>query len=188
MNQKLYNDNIIFSQQSNIQWENKKKYILGLIPRAVFEYENVENEVNKVYGEFDALKNQISGKTREIEKIQQQIMQEQKTASENLEGIKNEVKTLEKEVNENRRLVDIRKEQVAALQKKHLGNLHSSWMGLFRPMKSESRLGIAIISITMLILSILMIGFLYKHYNVSVLGNLMNFKDKLLNQLPNPGF
>lgn len=72
----------------------------------------------------------------------------------NLGATRESLDTLKRKVEEERRLSEVRQEQVAALENKDVGNYHSSWMGLFRPLKEESRVGLLVAAIAFLIAGI----------------------------------
>lgn len=72
----------------------------------------------------------------------------------NLGTTKEALDVLKRKVEEERRLSEVRREQVAALENKDAGNYHSSWMGLFRPLKEESRVGLLIAAIAFLLAGI----------------------------------
>lgn len=72
----------------------------------------------------------------------------------NLGVTKEALDTLKRKVEEERRLSEVRQEQVQSLVSKEEGNYHSSWMGLFRPLKEESRVGLLIAAIAFLLVGI----------------------------------
>ena len=54
----------------------------------------------------------------------------------------------------------IRMEQANALKQKYQGNYHSSWLGIWRPLKDESRTGLFVLSIVLGMIGILSIAYL----------------------------
>lgn len=54
------------------------------------------------------------------------------------------VEALRKKVEEVKKLEGIRQEQVKSLEDREAANFHTSWMGLDRPLKEESRVGLAV--------------------------------------------
>lgn len=57
---------------------------------------------------------------------------------------KEAVEALRKKVEEVKKLEAIRQEQVKSLEDREAANFHSSWMGLDRPLKEESRVGLGV--------------------------------------------
>ena len=76
-----------------------------------------------------------------------------------LDTIKETVKTLEAEVAQEKTLNEIRKEQAESLAKKGSGNYHSTWMGLYRPLKEESRTGLAVAAVSFFLIFVTILVF-----------------------------
>jgi hypothetical protein len=68
-------------------------------------------------------------------------------ASTNLTQIRSSVEQLRTAVEKERTLNQLRKEQMESLNNKDDSNYHSSWLGLFRPMKEESRIGLLVAAV-----------------------------------------
>jgi multidrug efflux pump subunit AcrA (membrane-fusion protein) len=68
--------------------------------------------------------------------------------------------TLENSLETVRAVAEVREEQVSELKKKGEGNYHTSWLGLWRPLASESRFGLFVASIVLGLIGLLSIGFL----------------------------
>lgn len=62
-------------------------------------------------------------------------------------------------------LLNLRKEQAAALKDKYEGNYHSSWLGLYRPLKDESQVGLSVAAGIFGFLALLTLGYVvYTYY------------------------
>lgn len=77
---------------------------------------------------------------------------------------KAEVDALRKKVEAERILDGIRQEQTSALENREEANFHSSWMGLIRPLKEESRTGLAVAAGAFALVGILAILYIVKDY------------------------
>jgi hypothetical protein len=77
---------------------------------------------------------------------------------------KAEVEALRKRVEAERVLDGIREEQTKALENREEANFHSSWMGLIKPLKEESRNGLAIAAGAFALVGILAIFYLVRDY------------------------
>jgi hypothetical protein len=77
---------------------------------------------------------------------------------------KAEVEALRKKVEAERVLDGIRQEQTAALDNREEANFHSSWMGLIRPLKEESRTGLAVAAGAFAFVGILAIFYIVRDY------------------------
>lgn len=73
------------------------------------------------------------------------------------------VNMLSQKVQEGTVLSNIRREQVEALRKKYASNLHSSWLGLWRPLDETSRFGIFVAAIAFGCIAALSIVYLVKY-------------------------
>jgi hypothetical protein len=73
-----------------------------------------------------------------------------------------EVVELRKKVEAERGLEAIRQEQVKSLENRNEANFHSSWMGLLRPLKEESRVGLGVAAAAFAIVALLAAFYLYR--------------------------
>jgi hypothetical protein len=83
------------------------------------------------------------------------------TLRSSIEAKREVTQELKKKVEGGEVLSAIRKEQADALSNKRLGNLHSSWVGLWRPLADESRTGLLVASIAFALIAIVSIIYLY---------------------------
>lgn len=89
------------------------------------------------------------------------------------------------ERNEAKAIAEVRKEQVQDLQEKNEGNYHTSWLGLWRPLASESRTGLFIASIVLGLIGLLSICFLM----IDPIGKLLPAISNASSQyMPSEGF
>ncbi len=77
---------------------------------------------------------------------------------------KAEVEALRKKVEKEREIDSIRQEQTTALENREEANFHSSWMGLIKPLKEESRTGLAVAAGAFALVGILAIFYLVRDY------------------------
>ncbi len=93
-------------------------------------------------------------------------------------GIQNKIKVVEESIAEERKkqgkateLLEIRKEQSASLEKKYSANYHSSWLGLWRPLKDSTHVGLNVASAMFGLLGLLTVGYLgYIFYSTRATG------------------
>jgi hypothetical protein len=113
-----------------------------------------------VQGAIDLIKE----KTKTALSIVDTILKNQETTRNGLNNREEDIERLKKEVEKERTLAVIRKEQAESLKQKYAGNFHSSWFGLWRPLTEQSRVGLLITSILFGIVSLVSIGFyIYLH-------------------------
>jgi hypothetical protein len=106
----------------------------------------------------------IKGKTKNVQSIVDTIIQNREGTMMNINSRQAEIEQLKKDVENERTLAALRKEQADALKAKYVGNFHSSWFGLWRPLTEQSRVGLLITSILFGVVSLISIGFfIYLH-------------------------
>ena len=91
---------------------------------------------------------------------------------------KDDIEVLKKQVADARTLNEIRKEQVESLKKKHEAGFHSSYLGLWVPLREHTRVSLLVVSIFLILLGIVASVFIRWT---------LNFPDKPINP-PMGGF
>ena len=145
----------VFTLGTHIVTYNSEKLnasigLLGAADRAVIAeasvktaMETLQRIVTEVVGVNSSLNSQTSQRDVEIQQG---------------EGA---VQLLSKQVTEADALNNIRQEQVNALRKKYSSNLHTSWLGLWRPMDETSRFGLFVAAIAFGCLAVFSIAYLF---------------------------
>jgi hypothetical protein len=75
---------------------------------------------------------------------------------------KGDVEALRKKVEAERELQTIREEQVKSLENREEANYHSSWMGLEKPLKPESHVGLSVAAGAFGFVAILVVIYMYR--------------------------
>jgi hypothetical protein len=82
-----------------------------------------------------------------------------------INGVEQQIAAEKAKQSKSNELLELRKEQTAVLEKKYSANLHSSWLGLWRPLKDNTHVGLNVASVMFGILALLAIGYLgYMYY------------------------
>ena len=113
----------------------------------------------------------MSRKTQELKDIVKSLNEAVAADRRNIEVTKDQVKELNETVGKEKTLKLIRKEQAESLTRRWDGNYHSSWMGLFRPLKEDSRFGLIIAAVAFALIGIFAIVYAYLK---GLVGTLMN--------------
>ena len=112
------------------------------IDLAINELKSIPNTLDGVISQFD-----VAGIQNQINVLDSQIAEE---------------KTKQAKSNE---LLALRKEQSETLIKKYSSNLHSSWLGLWRPLKENTHVGLNVASVFFGLIATILIGYLgYNYY------------------------
>jgi len=113
-----------------------------------------------VQGAIDLIKE----KTKNVQSMVDIIIQNREGTMTHINTQQAEIEQLKVDVEKERTLAALRKEQAEALKNKYAGNFHSSWFGLWRPLTEQSRVGLLITSILFGLVSLISIGFfIYLH-------------------------
>ena len=101
----------------------------------------------------------ISSKIGEINGIVTKLNEKLVEDKTELQITKENIKVAEEELEKERVLNEIRKEQAESLTKKGAGNYRSVWMGLYRPLKEESRTGLAVAAVAFFLIFVTVLVF-----------------------------
>jgi hypothetical protein len=130
---------------------------------------SIANEMPKAQQEYDDAKQKMTNSVHSISEMNRELLELTEKANEvvkvkkqEIETFKKDVKEMNEKVSQERTLFQLRKEQADSLNRKRDGNLHSSWMGLFRPLKEESRPALIIVALFFGIIAVLLLVFAFQ--------------------------
>jgi hypothetical protein len=140
---------------------------------------NVEQEVRGVQGVKamrETAKRNVDTATAGLKNIPNAI--DGLISQMDIGGIQNKIRVVEDQIkaerekqNKSEELLAIRKEQSAALEAKYAANYHSSWLGLWRPLKDNTHVGLNVASVVFGLLALVAISFLvYSNVLVPAVG------------------
>lgn len=90
------------------------------------------------------------------------IVRSTEEVSETVNSHKKEVDTLKEEVAKTESIAGVRREQAEALKNRYVGNYHSSWIGLWRPLHEDTRMGLFVAAMMFLLVAIVSVIFLFR--------------------------
>jgi len=125
------------------------------LPGAAADIDNAKRTIEHA---IDAVKVQ----TTHLTSILNNIIREGQQSAQELNAKRGDIEHMEKNVSETKTIFELRKEQSAALVKKYEGNYHSSWLGLWRPLKDETRTGLIVTSVVFGLIAIICLVFYLK--------------------------
>lgn len=137
---------------------------------------NVEQQARNVTGavnQRNAARSAVDGAINALKNIPLQI--DSRISMIDIGGIQTKINGVEQQIaaerakqSKSNELLELRKEQTAVLEKKYSANLHSSWLGLWRPLKDNTHVGLNVASVMFGLLALLAIGYLgYLYYSGS---------------------
>ncbi len=171
--QKNYDDNIkklpwnsTLQKQYNDLSRNYNATITTNLPRVLNLVEQEARNVTGVAAQRNAARGAVDNALNQIRALGNQIST--KISQIDIGGIQNKIRVVEDQIaaetakqNKAGELIEIRREQAASLEKKYASNYHSSWLGLWRPLKDESRVGLNVASVMFGILALLTIAYMF---------------------------
>jgi seryl-tRNA synthetase len=136
--------------------------VISNINALVDELPNANTTVQNSQSKAESLINDVARNKNKIKLTVNKIDEELRTKRREIEEFKKVTDELTKTVEDETVLAEIRNEQAKTLANRYdADNYHSSWMGLMRPMREESRVGIIVASFSFIILGILCIWFAF---------------------------
>ncbi len=144
------------------------KCIRDNAPRVVLELPDAKRNYDNCISSASLSVDVLAGKKVQLQTYLDELYAKQTQTIDTVNSIDSGLGTLEKEVEDARVLNEVRKQQAAELQQKTVGNLHSSWMGLWKPLSDEFRVGLAIFSIGLLLVSFVIVAFLIHEGLISI--------------------
>lgn len=128
----------IFSNASTVE---------QIAPSVVMNLQGANSQNTTARAAIDTDLEAIRRRTNNVTSIIERITSNNKGVNTRIAELKQKADITKKAVEEAETLAKIRKEQSDALAKRGAGNLHSSWMGLWRPLSEQSYSGLIIASI-----------------------------------------
>lgn len=119
------------------------------------EIGTIKDKIQQIPWKAHGLVNQVTNTMNEIIRDTEAVSQDVNTHKETVDQLKHEVTKVES-------IAEIRKEQAESLKHKYESNLHSSWIGLWRPLQENTRVALAVVSIMFLLICIACAAFLWR--------------------------
>jgi len=133
-------------------------------PAAVLNLPGAQTQVNRskqlIEQAVQTVKQRAQGISNEIDKISASKAQ----VRNDLNIKKEETHIVKRQVQEARELNKLRQEQAAELQRKYGSNLHTSYLGLWRPLSEYSHMGLIVAAIVFALIAIVSIVFIVRDW------------------------
>ena len=128
--------------------------------RAALKLDGAQEQINQAKERVDVKINEINNATNTINSIYETMVRGMKQVQTKIKNKLEETNVNKIKRDEIKSINDVRSAQIKELKEKHSGNYHSSWLGLWRPLTSESQTGLFIASIVLGVIAILSIIYL----------------------------
>ncbi len=126
------------------------------------ELEAAESNMKKVIDDWYKLENEA------LKGILENAQTSAFSFSDTVNTKKVDVEKLRAQVEQERELNAVRSEQVASLENRYSANFYSSWMGLTRPLKEESHVGLLVAAGAFVLLGFLAIYYMIRMGVISI--------------------
>ncbi len=142
--------------------DNKKIIDSFLLSDGNLELEGQRSELEAAESAMSTVIDWYKTENESLKGILQNAQNSAFSFSSTLTNKKTDVEKLRAQVEEERNLNAIRSEQVASLENRYTAGYYSSWMGLTRPLKEESHVGLLVAAGAFVILGLLAIYYMYR--------------------------
>jgi hypothetical protein len=129
------------------QFASHKTTLLNRAPAVVLGIQDAQRDVTNAKSEIESGVSLLQARNNELQGKLQSLLRDNEQSSGKVKMLETQVETTQKTVKEAEILAALRKEQADELRRKGEGNYHSSWMGLWRPLSEQSRLGLLIATV-----------------------------------------
>ena len=139
------------------QFTINKDILVNRAPAVVLEIQDAQRDVSNAKSEIESGISLLQARNNELQEKLQSILNENEQSNSRVKTLETQVETNTKSVKEAETLAALRKEQADELRSKGEGNYHSSWMGLWRPLSEQSRLGLIIATVFFGLITLILI-------------------------------
>lgn len=129
------------------QFNTNKSILINRAPAVVLDLQDSQNTVASTKSEIESGILFLQTRDNELKSKLQSMIRANEQSVSRIKTLETQVTNTNKSVKEAEILSALRKEQADELRRKGDGSLHSSWMGLWRPLSEESRLGLLIATV-----------------------------------------
>lgn len=128
-------------------FQTQKSIIINRAPAVVLGIQDAQRDVVTAQSDIESGISKLQSRDSELKLKLQSILNANEQSSNRIKMLETQVDSTKSSVKEAEILAALRKEQADELQRKGIGNFHSSWMGLWRPLSEQSQIGILIATI-----------------------------------------
>ena len=140
------------------QFNTNKTTLLNRAPAVVLGIQDAQNAVASAKSEIESGISSLQTRDSELKSKLQAMLRENEQSAYRIKTLETQVATTKESVKEAETLAALRKEQADELRRKGEGNFHSSWMGLWRPLSEQSRIGLIIATVFFGLVALILIA------------------------------
>jgi hypothetical protein len=140
------------------QFDTNKTTLLNRAPAVVLGIQDAQSAVSSAKSNIESGISLLQTRDNELKSKLKSLLNENTQSANKIQMLEEQIKTNKSSVTEAETLATLRKEQADDLRRKGEGNFHSSWMGLWRPLSEQSRLGLIIATVFFGIVFLIMVA------------------------------
>lgn len=142
-------------QTATKQIDDNLPVILNSTEGAVMGLPGYQNAIDRAKGDVGSGIETVQRSVNEVKELNRLATEQIEFLRRKIERNKEEVARLKVEEKESVEITALRKEQAAELKTKYASNLHTSWLGLWKPMSGDSYTGILVASVVFGLIALL---------------------------------
>ena len=165
----MWNADIEKSYRSQVtdatkQAQDNFSVVMDRTPAAVLNLPGAQDQVNRSKQLIEQAVQSVKQRTRDISNEIDKIAANKAQIRNDLNVKKEETHVIKRQVHEARELNKLRQEQAAELQRKYGSNLHTSYLGLWRPLAEQSHMGLIVAAAMFALIAIVSIVFIVRDW------------------------
>jgi len=146
------------------QAEDNFSVVVDRTPAAVLDLPGATEDVNRSKRLIEQALQSVKRRTQDISSEIDKITASKAQIRNDLNVKKEETHVVKRQVQEARELNKLRQEQATELQRKYGSNLHTSYLGLWRPLADQSHMGLIIAAAMFALIAIVSIVFIVRDW------------------------
>lgn len=161
MNQ-ILSDAVSFNDETTSQFETSMKTLSDYVDMAANNMPSAKTAMEGAQTAIETAIHDMATKNNALRNIIKGTGNDSILVNEDIQTLRENVKELKERVGKAKELEALRKEQTRSLTDRKEANLHSSWLGLLRPLREESRTGLVVAGVCFLLLMLAGFYYLYR--------------------------
>ena len=145
------------------QVEDNCPTIMGLTQSAVMGISGAQGQIDASKRAVQQANDALQRDANTLEANVRDMTTALQSLRERIEAGKSTETDLKKQVTETTTLNNLRQEQSEALRKKYTSTFHTSWLGLWRPLKDTTPMGLIVASVVFCLIGVSSVVFLVLH-------------------------
>jgi hypothetical protein len=158
----ILSDAVSFQDETTSQFETNMNTLSDYVDMAANDLPNAKTAMNNAEAAIETTIHNLATKNNALRNIIKGAGNDSLLKNEDIQGLRENVKALRERVGKAKELEAVRQEQTRTLANRMEANLHSSWLGLLRPLREESRTGLVVAGVCFLLLMLAGLFFLYR--------------------------